>query len=53
MDRIINSKIVKDTRKYYTFTHMDGRLIETKSVSKKEAKVHIERSLDIKLKEAA
>ncbi len=53
MDRLVNSKIMKDTRKFFTFHHIDGRLIETKSSSKEEAKAHIEKCLKTKLKKAA
>ena len=53
MVRRIGNKLVKDNRRFYTFKHMDGHLVETKSVSRKEAKEHIEKSLEIKLEEAA
>ncbi|MCK4814500.1 hypothetical protein KA005_01915 [bacterium] len=51
--RVVNDVIVEDKRKFYTFQHMNGYLVETKSGSREEAKEHIEKCLETKLKEAA
>lgn len=51
--RIVNDVIIEDKRKFYTFHHMSGYLVETKSTSREEAKEYIEKCLETKLKEAA
>lgn len=44
------SIVVPDTRKFYTFHHFDGRLIETKAASEQEAQEYIEDCLETKIK---
>ncbi len=51
--RRLNGVVCIDTRKFFKFKAEDGRLIETKAASEKEAQYNIERCLKIKLKEAA
>lgn len=51
--RVINDVIVEDNRKFYTFQHLDGYLVETKSSTKEEARKHIEKCLNTKLKKVA
>lgn len=51
--RVVNDMIVEDKRKFYTFHHMEGYLVETKATSQKEARKHIEKCLETQLKEAA
>jgi len=51
--RVVNDVIIEDKRKFYTFHHMNGYLVETKSTSREEAKKYIEKCLETQLEEAA
>jgi len=53
MLREVKGKLIKEDRKFFTFTHVDGQLVGTKAVDREKARAHIERCLEIKLKEAA
>ncbi len=45
--------IIKDTRKFFAFTTVHGRLVETKAMNRVEAKKHIEDCLKTKLRKVA
>lgn len=45
--------IMKDTRKFFAFTTVHGRLVETKAMNREEAKKHVEDCLKTKLKKVA
>ena len=53
MKRKVGNKLLNEDRKFYSFRHEDGRMVETKAVSEEEAKAQIEKCLKIKLRRAA
>ncbi len=51
--RTARGKIVPDYREFYSFQTIDGRSVTTKADNESEARVRIEKTLKVQLKEAA
>lgn len=50
---IKDGKMIRDERDFFSFMTLDGRKVTTKADSDREARENIERTLNLKLKEAA
>ena len=51
--RKVGDTIFIDKRKFYTFKLPDGRVAETKSMTKKEARAYVAKSLGLTQKQVA
>jgi len=51
--REVKGVILQDTRRFFAFYTHRGRIVETKALTRKEAKGHIERCLSEKIRRAA